>query len=117
MGRDASITVWFGLSSRQDEDLVDELCALEDEEGGEDVAGVLVGSIFNNSIEFDLGWGAEVEIEDPSFLVHLVSDVVPTGADADKYAVAVLEVLKKIVPDDADAIFQKMRFHIMADYY
>lgn len=113
MGNKPSIDVWFGLSNREDYDLVSRLCKLL---ASEDVDGVEVGMVYNCFYEEDFGWGAIVKIFSPSS-VHPMSDIHPTGDKAERYSGAALEALRRIIPDEADAIFQKMEFHVIADYF
>ena len=75
MGNDPRIDVWFGVSTRKDEDLVKMLCSI-DEDGDVEVDGISVGAIYNCWCEENVGWGASVNFSSFHF-VYPMSDIHP----------------------------------------
>jgi hypothetical protein len=110
--------VWFGVSCREkdDEEVALRLNKLAQDyfAGDWEIEDLLVGGIYNCWIEDYVGWGVEVATK--PHLVGRVEDILPTGTEANRYSAAALTALREIIPDEADAIFQKMELHITADY-
>lgn len=59
MGNHPSIDVWFGVSSRGDDDLVDLLCkrAREKDLSEMEIGGFEVMTVYNSWIDSYVGWG------------------------------------------------------------